>query len=167
MARRRSDKPENIVTGQIRELLRIMRVPHTKIWQGPLSEPGTPDILGTLPGEHHMPGGINGPADAVELANNLSGGNHDLTGALMFLARELRFVLERGRPLYCEVKAGRGRLTEDQREFLLRHRRAGAVAFPAWGPKGLLRQLREAGFRPAERILDQFSGPEEAEREWE
>lgn len=41
--------PETLLTRQIREVLRLLRVPTTKHWGGPLSEKGVPDLIGVLP----------------------------------------------------------------------------------------------------------------------
>ena len=100
--------PETIVTRQVRELLRIMRVPHYKNWGGPMGEKGVSDIIGVLP-----------PS---------------------------------GRAFFCELKAGRGKPTPEQEAFIERMSSAGALAFVAWGPDDLLRELRAAGYEPAFRI---------------
>lgn len=100
--------PETIITRQIRELLRILRIQHLKHWGGPMSEPGVSDIIGTMP--------------------------------------------PNGRSLYVEIKAGKGRPSDKQIVFLERMRNAGALAFAAWGPDDILRELRAAGYAPAFRI---------------
>ncbi len=46
----RKRQAESIIVSQIRELLKIMRVPHFKHVAGPIGEYGISDIIGVLPG---------------------------------------------------------------------------------------------------------------------
>jgi len=154
--------PETIVTRQLRELLRIMHIPHTKNWAGPLSEVGVSDIFGTLPGvQNPEPQGI---IEAMAVAARVDGRRPESAeDAIMVLARRVVQLEARGRAFYCEVKAGKGKPNDEQLEFLERHRSAGAVAFVAWNQYDLLQNLIAAGFEPAKRIDMQLGGhkPEE------
>lgn len=53
----RKQNPETILTKQVREILRLLRIPHRKHWGGPMSPKGIPDIIGTLPGPSMGPDG--------------------------------------------------------------------------------------------------------------
>ena len=51
----RRENPETPITRQVREFLRLLRIPHLKHWGGPMSEPGVSDIIGALPGARLRP----------------------------------------------------------------------------------------------------------------
>lgn len=85
---------ENVITAQIREILRIMRVPHFKHFGGPLSPKGVPDIIGCLPPSGTMllievktPTGKVSPEQEEFLARYKAG------GAVVMIARDPRDVL--------------------------------------------------------------------------
>lgn len=63
-----------------------------------------------------------------------------------------------GRMLLIEVKGPEGRPTPEQLAFLERHAGAGAVAFVAREPMGVVRELAAAGYEPARAVLAQFQG---------
>jgi len=162
------ENPETAITHQIRGLLRTMRVPHFKHFGGPMSERGVPDLIGTLPGRV-LPA-VDTEEQALALAAKLvarsqpegsppgpaAGAQGWPAWALIALARRVVELEARGRPLWCEVKAGGGTVRPEQEEFLDKMRAAGAVAFPAWSARDLLRELTHAEFEPARRIDIQF-----------
>jgi hypothetical protein len=121
--------PETVITRQIRDLLKVMRVPHFKNFATLGTAPGVPDIIGTLPGPsvRVMPDGI------------------------------VRGMPE-GRGLYIEVKTPRGSLRPEQVKFLDEVEAAGAVAFVARSARDLLDHLAAVDFEPAKRIHLQFGG---------
>ncbi len=41
--------PETMITKQVREVLRLLHVPHWKNFGGPMSAPGVSDLVGALP----------------------------------------------------------------------------------------------------------------------
>lgn len=127
MRRRRRENPETGITNQIREMLRLMRIPHEKHWGGPMSPKGIPDILATLPGE------------TATVREGIVIHTHPP-----------------GRALWIEIKVPGKNLRPEQEEFLDKMREAGALAFVAYGPKDVLRHLSGAGFAPAQRITMQF-----------
>ncbi len=156
----RRENPETGITRQIRDLLRLMSVPHIKHFGGPLSERGVSDIIGTLPGRKLQP--VLSEDDAMALAGKIAkvGPNQDLSlgQALIILALRVVELEARGRAFFCEVKSGKNMPSEEQLKFLSRMRAAGAVAFSAWGSADVVRELSHAGFDPAKRISVQF-GP--------
>ena len=125
--------PETIITNQIRELLKIMRIPHRKHWAGPMSDRGIPDIIGTLPG----------PTKTMQ-------------------AEEIAYSHPAGRALWIEVKVRGSRIRPEQLDFIEQMQTAGAVAFFAYGPEDVLRELQKISFGPAMRIQAQFPGQSEA-----
>jgi len=126
---RRGKNPETIITGQIREILKLMRVEHTKNWGGPMSERGVSDIIGTL------------QEPTVEIA-----------------ADGKRTEYSAGRSLYCEIKVPGKEATEEQTAFLDRMRSAEAVCIVVHGVRELLSELSKREFKPAERIAAQLIG---------
>lgn len=46
---RRRVNPETLIVQQIREILRMLRIPHIKHVSGPISQRGIPDLIGVLP----------------------------------------------------------------------------------------------------------------------
>ena len=128
--------PETIITRQIREILKIMRIPHRKHWAGPMSDRGIPDIMGTLPGP-----------------TTTSQGD------------EIAYRHPAGRALWIEIKVRGHRIRPEQLDFIEQMQTAGAVAFFAYSPEDVLRELQKVGFGPAMRIQAQFPGqPEPASK---
>lgn len=92
----RKVNPETILTKQVREVLRLLKVPHRKVWGGPMSDKGIPDLIGTVPGsgrafycELKVPG--NKPSDEQRafLAE------HAEAGALAFWAEDVKGVVRK------------------------------------------------------------------------
>lgn len=117
---KRKQNPETIITHQVREFFKLMRIPHFKHFGGPLAPKGIPDIIGTLPSE-------------TLDANNVDSDNPHIGG----------------RALYIELKAPGGRLRPEQREFLETHAAAGALAFWADNAVDVVRRLAKEGYAPA------------------
>lgn len=92
---RASGERESDIVAQIRSLLQTLRVTHWKNWGGPLGERGVPDIIGTMQGgrmlliEVKTARGVVSPEQEVFLER------HAASGALAFVARSSREVLER------------------------------------------------------------------------
>lgn len=93
-APKRKVNPETIITRQIREMLRILKIPHFKHWGGPFSEPGVPDLIGTLPGsgrglfiEVKVPGNTPKPDQRAFLET------YRAAGALAFWADDPKAVV--------------------------------------------------------------------------
>lgn len=57
-----------------------------------------------------------------------------------------------GRALYIEVKVPGKEPRPEQRDFLQRHKDAGALAFWATSANDVVRRLAEEGYEPAKRI---------------
>jgi len=87
----RRKNPETAITRQIRELLKLMRVPHFKHWGGPMGEKGIPDIIGTLPGETGRGRGlfieVKTPRGSVQVEQDEFLARMRNAGAVAFVAR--------------------------------------------------------------------------------
>lgn len=119
--------PETIITGQIRELLKLMHIPHEKHWGGPMSAKGIPDLISTLPGASES------KAEDGTVVKH-----------------------PRGRALWCEVKVPGKKPTPEQYEFLDKMEAAGALSFWCDSPKEFIAHLADAKFEPAVLIRNQF-----------
>ena len=83
----RKVNPETLLTRQVRDVLRILMIPHRKVWGGPMSDKGLPDLIGTVPGtgraffcELKIPGNRPSPEQRTFLEE------HKAAGALAFWA---------------------------------------------------------------------------------
>lgn len=127
--KRKRINPETVITGQIRELMKLMRIPHEKNWAGPMSVKGISDLIGTLPGpsESKRDDGliVKHPA---------------------------------GRAFWCEIKVPGKKPNPEQFEFLDKMEAAGALSFWCDSPNEFIAQLAAAKFEPATRIKMQFRG---------
>lgn len=92
-------RPERVreadVLAHIRQLLRVLRVTHWKNWGGPMGERGVPDLIGTLQGGRMLLIEVKGPQGVVSPEQAAFLERHAAAGALAFVARSSREVLER------------------------------------------------------------------------
>lgn len=78
---KRRENPETPITRGIRQVLRVLRIPHFKHWAGQFSEKGIPDLIGTIPPhgralyiEVKKPGGTLRPEQIVFLEDARAAG---------------------------------------------------------------------------------------------
>lgn len=154
---RRKTNPETIVTAGIRDMLRILRVPHFKHFGGPMSTPGVPDIIGTVPGKLLNP--VSELSDAVALAGKLKGSVvGSFEEAALVLAKRVVHLEARGSALWCEVKVPGKDAREDQESFLDVHRLAGGLAFVAHDAREVVSALAAFGYEQAKAVLSSIGG---------
>ena len=127
--KRKRVNPETILTGQIRELMKLMRIPHEKHWGGPMSPKGIPDLISTLPG----------PSESKRADGHI-------------------IKHPGGRAFWCELKTPGKKPTDEQFDFLEKMKTAGALSFWCDNPNDFIAQLAAAKFEPAMRIKMQFRG---------
>lgn len=83
------------IVAQIRSLLQTLRVIHWKNWGGPLGERGVPDLIGTMQGGRMLLIEVKTARGVVSPEQEAFIERHADAGALAFVARSSREVLER------------------------------------------------------------------------
>lgn len=83
------------IVAQIRSLLHTLRVIHWKNWGGPLGERGVPDLIGTMQGGRMLLIEVKTTRGVVSSEQEAFVERHAAAGAVAFVARSSREVLER------------------------------------------------------------------------
>lgn len=90
---RRRENPETSITRQIREVLKIMRVPTWKHWAGTFSQKGIPDLVGTIPGGRAFYCEVKAPGGTARAEQVSFLADHEAAGAVCLIAYGPRDVV--------------------------------------------------------------------------
>jgi hypothetical protein len=87
MSGARGRNPESLITDQIRNTLRLLKIAHWKNAAAPFGEKGIPDIIGVIPGGRSIMIEVKTPKGVVSPEQSLFLEKYQTAGALVFVAR--------------------------------------------------------------------------------